>query len=224
MIAILGINLLGTSIAGMSALYGWGWSSAFFNILTLSVIFHLNAIRENNKYLLNVAYVATIAGFVELFADHWLVQGIGVLEYPQVGPFIADSPLYMPFCWAGMLLTFGLLGNYFSNRIGIVMGSILSSVIMGVYVPLYEQMAFSANWWSYKNSPSIGDVPLFIIIGEFLIGLPLTYLIRKSMNARREWLTVNGIIIGLWIWGSYWIAFNMTDVIFLDQVKRVLNY
>ncbi|MCB0415367.1 MAG: hypothetical protein KDD50_13610 [Bdellovibrionales bacterium] len=208
---ILGVNILGTVFAGISAKYQLGWSSAFLNIFGLTIIYNYVAFTEKNVKYIKWAYLGILVGFVEVIADYWLVSGIHVLDYDPGGLFILKSPSYMPFSWAGMIITFGSIGQWIENRSNFWMASLLSALLMSLYVPLYEEIAFAAGWWSYKDTPMLGHVPYFIILGEFFIGLPLLYLANKISTSSFKDLAILSVFAGLWIFISYSMAYYILD-------------
>ncbi|MCB0368319.1 MAG: hypothetical protein KDD45_02495, partial [Bdellovibrionales bacterium] len=134
--------------------------------------------------------------------------------YSPEGPFIWVSPLYMPLSWGGMLISFGVLGDFLVKKTqSKIKGSLLAALAMGVYVPFYEYLAQHANWWFYLNAKGVGGVPYFIFIGEFLIGIPLALIIAKVKVVSFKEVTVWGVIVGLWIYISYWIAYKIQILI-----------
>jgi len=206
-------NVIGSFITGISALFALGHTAAFVNIFGLSVLYHYQAFRTRNGDLTKLAYFGMVAGMVELFADYWMVTVLGVLEYNPNGPFIWDSPLYMPLSWAGMIMTFGVLGEFFVRKSNAFIGALITAFLMSIYVPLYELLAYYANWWQYTDPDSLGHVPYFIILGEFFIGLPLAYAATKVASTSLFNITFWGIFIGVWIFFSYWLAHTIVKMV-----------
>jgi hypothetical protein len=86
-----------------------------------------------------------------------------------------------------------------------------STVIGFAVIPLFEHWAKNAGWWYYQNCKMIGNTPWYIILAEGLICsfLPLFYKHIYERNYRGQ--LILGIIEGLWIWVSYFIAFHITQ-------------
>jgi hypothetical protein len=113
----------------------------------------------------------------------------------------------MPLAWAEVLLPLSFLGYWLSQRVTWPVASLLIALFGAAYIPSYEQFAFGANWWYYQHAPMLGHAPLYIIAGEFLIVLPLTFAALRLEGAKVQWVVVVGALEGLWIWLAYAGAF-----------------
>ena len=194
-----------------SSFFGTGWISAAIISQGLVGVYVYYAIRYRDPVFIRTFILASAAGWVELLADYYLVHTTGTLIYPHEGPFVSASPLYMPFAWTLVLTQLGYIGWWLFNRYNLAIASICSALLVGINIPYYEWVAKSAHWWSYKNTPMLGAVvPWYIILGETLVGLALPFVVSRSGRSHWIWSAVNGLLLGLWIWVSYFISITIT--------------
>lgn len=210
---IFAVNAVGLVWAAIDAYFDWGAWSAYVCVAITSVLYLSHVTWRGRDILKNLLIFGLVAGLTELAADWWLVGTTKTLTYAKWGPFLVDSPAYMPMSWAGILLSMGFLGWAISLKHGMAMGVLVSTVVSGLYVPTFEGLAHYAGWWTYSNCNMLfGVVPWYIIVGEALIGgaMPLlvTGVVAKTSTVW-GWV-VRGIIGGLWIWGAYFIALSIT--------------
>lgn len=195
----------------VNSLLGTGWLSAAAISFGMDAVFVFYATRHRDFLLTRFLILAFVAGWVELFADYYLVHTTGTLVYSPHGPFVLASPLYMPFAWTVVIVQLIFIGWWVSNRYNLITGSIFSALLAGSNIPYYEWVAKNADWWFYQKTPMLGGVvPLYIIIGEVLIGLSLPFLAFRAEKSHWSMSVVIGIVLGLWIWASYFIAFSIT--------------
>lgn len=163
--------------------------------------------RHRSRWLVNIAVTGVVAGSVELAADAWLVEGTGTLVYPADGPSLAHSPAYMPLAWFGMLSGGIALGVALRRRLSLAPASIAVALALGVYIPVYEMFAAHAGWWRYRGCAMFFDhVPVYIVIGEALIALPLVFVAERLIRAPKLVAAAFGVGLGLWIFASYVLA------------------
>jgi hypothetical protein len=192
-----------------SSLVGWGWPTATIISFAMPLIYSWYVWRNHESLLGRILLFGFAAGWTELLADRWLVEVTATLVYLPGGPFVVRSPLYMPFAWAIVTTQLSYFGWWMAKRWGLPIASFLIALFGAVNIPLYEQWAKNADWWYYRATPMLGNTPLYIIGGEFLIALSLPAAI--ALIEKRHWSVsiAAGIFQGLWIWGSYFIAFRM---------------
>lgn len=209
---IFAVNAVGLVWAAIDAYFDWGPWSAYACVGLTSVLYLSHVTWRGRDILKNLLIFGLVAGLTELAADWWLVTFTKTLDYARWGPFLIESPAYMPMSWAGILLSMGFLGWAISLKHGIAMGVLVATVVSGVYVPTFEGLAHYAGWWTYKNCNMIGVVPWYIIVGEAIIGgaMPLlvTGVVAKTSSVW-GWV-VRGVLGGLWIWVGYFIALSIT--------------
>jgi hypothetical protein len=156
----------------------------------------------------------TIAGILELVTDHYLVDTINSLVYPGKEPMIWSSPAYMPFAWSNVLLQLSFIGVLLTKRFGLVRASIFLCIAGGMYIPTYEHLAKDAGWWFYNlNTPMLFNAPMYVIICEALISLSLPALLDYSEHHKLGKTVILGVIEGVWILVSAWLAFTLVTVL-----------
>jgi hypothetical protein len=150
-----------------------------------------------------------VAGVTELVADCWLVSNTGTLIYTTDEPMIACSPFYMPFAWAVLLIQIGYLGWLISLEEKMWVSIIATTIIGFAVIPLFEHWAKGAGWWYYVNCRMIGNTPWYIILAEGMICSFMPLFFRHIHQRHYVFQLPLGIIQGLWIWLSYFIAYNL---------------
>jgi hypothetical protein len=202
--------IITVSVAGISAHFRLTWRSGFALAFGMYGVLALFAFRRKDIFLKKLLWFGITAGIVELIADCWLVKSTGTLIYPLDEPMIFCSPLYMPFAWAVILVQIGYLGWLISNSEKMWVSMVLSTLIGFAVIPLFEHWAKNAGWWYYQNCKMIFNTPWYIIFGEGLICcfLPLFFKYIHTKDYKHQVLL--GLIEGLWILGSYFIAFHIT--------------
>ncbi len=192
----------------------WAWEYALVSTAMTLGIFAAYTYGARDRALLRWGVVALTAGFVELVADAWLVLGTGTLNYNPWGtssqPMIWESPAYMPFAWTGVLLQLITIGDALSRHMKRWLATLLTALIGGINIPLYEAWAFGADWWAYQHSPMIiENAPYYIIVGEMLLCLPFVWVARQTASASFKRCMAYGTLIGAGIFVSYWLAFQV---------------
>jgi len=207
---VIGGSLLLTLLwNGTCGVLGTGWMGASLIVALNWLIFVVYLIKSRDRWVGRLMLLSVVAGLVELLADRWLVDVTGTLVYHPGGPFIVRSPLYMPFAWGAVLVQTAYVGGRLLETIGLGPAVLLTGLLGAVTIPLYEWWAKGAIWWYYQNTRMWGAVPLYIILGEFLIAGGLVVLIHRLVE-RPWWLVLLlGVVQGLWIWLSYALAFAL---------------
>ena len=199
--------LVTLSVAAISSATDAGWISAFILATGMYAIIAGFAYLTKDKFLFKLLLFGIIAGFIELFADCWLVHSTMTLVYPQNEPMIACSPLYMPFAWAVVLTQVGYLGWLISGHKPLWV-SMLATMVLGLlFIPLFEHWAFGAEWWYYRDTPMIFNTPYYIIAAEGLICLVLPFFFKAQSHKKFSLAALFGIIQGFWIWAAYTFSF-----------------
>ncbi len=196
---LLGLNII-------SAIGALGWKSVTFSsalILGLDVAF---ALRYRDRPMMCWLLLGLIAGWLELLTDWWIVAGTRTLLYPGE-PMILASPAYMPFAWAVILVQIGSVAAWLRRRLGVVHATLLTGLIGGINIPLYEHLAKSARWWVYKGTPTLFDAPYYVIAAEVLISLSLVWLARFPESGKAGPSVVAGVTEGAWMFPAVAIPF-----------------
>lgn len=200
---------LTVGIAALSAAFELGWKSAFSLAFGIYILLTWFAFKQKDQFLKKLLVFGIAAGFVELLADCWLVNSTGTLIYFDGEPMIACSPLYMPFAWAVLLIQIGYLGWLISRKEKMWVSIIATTLIGFAVIPLFEHWAKNANWWYYTNTEMILNTPWYIILAEGLICSVLPFFFVHIHQKDYKWQLPLGMIEGLWIWVSYFIAFKL---------------
>lgn len=180
------------------------WSTAF----TLTVMVGWTAWRRD-PVLARWLLLGLVGGWVELLTDAWLVRSTHTLFYPENEPMVLDSPLYMPFAWTLVLAQLGIVGRWLAQRMSLVKASVATALLGGSMIPLYEHLADGAGYWWYADTPMVMDAPYYIIVSEFLLALPLVWLGTVAEARRWRFSAVLGLVAGLWMTPSVWIAWQL---------------
>ena len=168
------------------------------------------AVHYKNPLIQRLVLIGTIAGFLELYTDHYLVNTINSLVYPSNELMLWSSPAYMPFAWSNVLVQLSFIGVLLTKRFGWVVASILLCIMGGMYIPVYEHLANDAGWWWYNNNTRmIFNAPLYIILSEALISLSLPYLSLFAENKKLGSTLALGIVEGVWIFLSVFIGYTL---------------
>lgn len=208
---ILGTLVLAVGLDILAACLHLGWMAAAGITYGLNAILLAFIVVRRDRVLGQLFVFGLAAGFTELPSDHFSVAIIKALVYAPGGPFIWTSPLYMPFSYVVVLVQIGYLGYRLSGRLGIWAGCGLTGLIGGLNVPLYEYLAKFAGYWTYGNCKMILDtVPYYIIVGEFLLALPLPLLVRLFAKARWPTIVALGVAEGVWMYVAWVGAYHVT--------------
>lgn len=161
-------------------------------LLTTQVItVHKNI--EEAPILLDLTIIGITAGFLEIFADFFLIS-IGSLNYPTVGPFILESPLYMPFAWNFIIVQLGYMSYRLYNEIGEI-GPIITGITAASYVGVLEILAKNGELWWYEKTGLmfVKHSPLYIMLGEAIMFASIIVLIKNKPTTKEN--TVKKLIM-----------------------------
>ena len=140
-----------------------------------------------------------VAGWIEIVTDAWIVRVTHSLAYPSGEPMVWDSPLYMPFAWTIVLAQLGVVGGFLAKRMSLTRATLVCALLGGLMIPLYELLAHYANYWKYTQTPMLLRAPLYIILAEFLLVLPLVWMYRVQDGRPRVVSVALGVAAGAWM-------------------------
>ncbi len=201
--------IITVAIAAISSAFELTWRSAFVLAFGIYGLLAWFAYKQNDRFLKRLLVFGLVAGVTELVADCWLVSNTGTLIYTMDEPMIACSPFYMPFAWAVLLIQIGYLGWLISLEEKMWVSIIATTIIGFAVIPLFEHWAKGAGWWYYVNCRMIGNTPWYIILAEGMICSFMPLFFRHIHQRHYVFQLPLGIIQGLWIWLSYFIAYNL---------------
>ncbi len=206
-LATLGLSLVGDSI---SALFGLGWWAAALMTVILLTVYGLYVLVTRDAVIARLLLFGLVVGFGELPADAFGVTTTNTLVYWPGGPFIWDSPLYMPFSWITVVAQIGFIGAFFLPRWGTRRTMIAMAIFGGINIPIYEFLAKFAHFWYYQNTPLLlGVTPYYVILAEALLAMTLPLLAYRAMSARAGQVVVLGLLQALWIYIAGRIAYAL---------------
>ncbi len=206
-------------LASSGVLLGWSFFSSLFNsgpisagIITfgLYAFYWFYALFYKNPLIHRLVIFGTIAGIIELITDHYLVETIGSLVYPENELMIWSSPAYMPFAWSNVILQLSFIGVLLTKKKNLLIASIVLCIAGGMYIPLYEHLAKDAGWgWDNNNTQMIFNAPVYVILCEALISLSLPIMINYSEYNQLKKTLFLGVVEGVWIFISALLAFTI---------------
>jgi len=207
---IITTMLLTVTFATLDAILDWGNASATLLAFGMFSWISWYAYRNADTFLQRLLLFGVAAGFTELIADKWLVNGIQSLVYPEHEATIVASPLYMPFAWAVILIQVGYLGYLLSFKKTKWESFSITFIVGMVFIPVFECLAKFASWWYYVQIPQMFlHTPYYIILGEGMICCILPFLFRRMLTTQSKQSVLYGIALGLWIFASYYIAYHL---------------
>ncbi|HEX2733516.1 MAG TPA: hypothetical protein VHM70_18020 [Polyangiaceae bacterium] len=204
-------NALSIAMALASARYHLGWGSATFAMAVELVLLWFYCSRHPEPFFLRAFAFGMAAGWVELINDTWLVRKDILVYYPG-GPFVIDTPLYMPFTWALIFVTNCSVALWLAGKLKPISAALVMALISGLYIPGFEAIAAKADWWYYQHVPMLfGLAPWFVVLGEALLALPLSWF-STIMRRSSVWVAVGlGALEGLLIFVTTLIALKVTS-------------
>lgn len=206
---ILIANLVSIAFALIAAKGQLGWKAASLSVAVELVMLAVFCLRHPEPLFSKLFVFGLVAGFTELLNDTWLIDR-KILIYDPGGPFVLDTPLYMPFSWALIFVTNGTVALWLWNRLGGWKAALAMGVISGLYIPGFEAIAAKADWWYYQNVPMLfGLAPLFVILGEALLALPLPKMVTVMQQKGWPWVVGLGVAEGLVVWGTTVLALKL---------------
>lgn len=191
-----------------SAMHPWGgWWSITILAITLMLPLMSYTVLRRDAFCGVFLAACVVAGFVETLADWYLISVDRSLVYVPGGPYVWQTPLYMPFGWAFALFSLGMIGRWMDRRWGLFQATIGSGLFGALIIPVWEHCAKYGGWWYYHDTPMIGSTPYYIILGECLIVASLPLALRV-VSGWRSGLVI-GVLLGLWILPAYWIGIQL---------------
>lgn len=203
----LGVSLVGDSVA---AIFGLGWTAASLLTAVLLAIYGLYLLVTRDPVIGRLLLFGMVVGFGELPADAFGVTTTSTLVYWPGGPFIWDTPLYMPLSWSTVIAQLGFIGAFLVPRWGARNAAIAMAIFGGINIPVYEFLAKFAHFWYYQNTPMLfGVTPYYVILAEALLSMSLPLLAYRAITARPGQVVALGLVQALWIYVAGRIAYAL---------------
>jgi hypothetical protein len=190
--------------------YQLGWKVAALSALLLNGATLWHAIARKDALFLKLFVFGIVAGIAELPSDWFSVSVKGVLTYPANEPMIWTSPLYMPLGYSVLLVQFGWVGWRVLQRHGLLASVIVTGLVGGLNVPIYEYLARGADYWTYQNTAMLfGAVPYYIPAGE-VVFMAVVPLMLRRLDRGGLWTAAGlGVIEGAVMFVAWWAAFAL---------------
>ena len=193
-----------------------GRTAMMLNTASIGV-FLWHIARYKDQVLARLLLFGLGLGAVELIADALCVRYTNTLDYTVArSPMLGLSPFWMPTAWMIVAAQIGYLGHRLIAGLGRGKGMALTALLGAVNIPFYEEMAYHAHWWQYRNCQMLGHTPLYIIAAEMVIGLTLGPLAIRAMHTGATWrmALAAGAVGGLsTIWGGL-IGYGLIERVF----------
>lgn len=202
------------SVAFASACSCWpssdGRTAVALNVLNLS-LFVCYAVVQSDRRFAMVILSAGVFGLTELVADYLCVRHTGTLDYSVASSAkVLESPWWMPLSWAVVAVQAGIVGDAVIARYGKLRGTLATALFGALLIPFYEEMAWGANWWRYRDCLMLSHTPVYIIVAELIIAGSLALwgrailrtdstAVAMGLGAAAGMATIIGGVIG---WGS----------------------
>lgn len=201
-------NVVALAIALVSARYALGWKAASASVLVSGAMLLVFCLRHSEPFFLRLFVFGVALGFSELLNDTYLIDK-QLLVYSPGGPYVLETPLYMPFSWALLMVTNGTIAAWLSGKLGAVKAPLAMAIVSGLYIPGFEALAAKADWWHYQNVPFWLGAPAFVVVGEALLALPLPWM--TTFFAKRSFAVAIGlgVVEGLVVFVTTLIALRL---------------
>lgn len=209
LILIIIVVTLGLLGEGLAAIFHWGWEAAALYSFVLAGILAGYVYRTRDAVIGRLMLFGLVAGFGELLSDAFAV-GAGSLVYPPE-PLILDSPFYMPVSWLVLITQLGYFAWLLSKHCGLVKATLLLGVTGALFIPVYEILARSADFWMYTDSCHLvfRVVPTYVILGEFFVALALPALVQRVEETRWPRIIGLGGVFAIWTLAGTWLAYQI---------------
>lgn len=207
---------VGTVLVLRDRTWSDGRTALALNAVSIGLFaWHIAAYRD--RALARLLLFGLGLGVAELAADALCVRFTRTLDYSVAhSPMLGLSPFWMPTAWMVVAAQIGYLGRRLIARLGTIKGMALTALLGAVNIPFYEEMAYHAHWWQYRNCRLLGHTPIYIIVAEMVIGLTLGPLAIRAMHADSTWkvAVLAGLVGGLGtIWGGL-IGYGLVEWVF----------
>lgn len=203
----LALSLIGDTIA---AVFGLGWIAATSLMLLIAVALVAHVIAARDRAMARLLLFGLLVGIGELPADAFGVTTTQTLVYWPGGPFIWDSPLYMPPSWMIVVAQIGFIGAWLVPRIGAGRAAAAMAIFGGVNIPAYEYMAKYAHFWYYHNTPLLfGTTPHYVIVAEAMLSLTLPIFAFWAMSSGTGRIVLLAALQSAWIYVAGRIAYAL---------------
>jgi hypothetical protein len=182
-------------LAGLASIGHLGWKVAALST-ALELLLVLGFVLWTRDPLIGRLLIfALVVGFGELPTDAFSVLVKGTLVYPSGEPMLWASPLYMPFSWVAVMVQMGFIACWMTRRLRTGWAMLLMALIGASYVPLFEYLAHSADFWYYQHCAMLfGVTPYYVILAEAVILGALPPLLKGIEDRPWPWWIGLGVL------------------------------
>ena len=191
-----------------------GYKTASIWSFGMFAVYLIYWLKTRDKLFGKLIVFATVAGFSELFADAYLVSVTDTLVYPSPEPLLWHSPIYMPFSWAIVLIQIGYIAWLVHGKLGPWKDGLLMVGFSALLIPLYENLAIHAGWWSYQNAKMLGGVPIYIYLAEGLLMFVVPYFLTRCLKRELKYSVIYGMLEGVVMLIACFVAIYVTTKLF----------
>ncbi len=204
------MSTVGLSLAGLGSLLHLGWKVAALSTALEVLMVAIYLLRTRDPLVGRLLVFALVVGFGELPADAFSVVVKGTLVYPPGEPMIWASPLYMPFSWVAVMVQMGFIAWWLPQRMRMGVAMLVMALIGASYVPLFEYLAHSADFWFYQNCRMLfGITPYYVILAEAIILGALPPLMKGLENRAWAWWIGLGLLESIVVYFGSRLAFAL---------------
>lgn len=206
---VVGMSLAGLSGVALALPFHWGWrSAAWLTVVEVALVF-IHICRFRDQLIGKLLIFGLWVGVGELASDAYSVLLKKTLVYPPEGLLLWASPAYMPFSWAAVMVQFGFLAIWVRRKWGILAASAIMFLEGASYIPVFEWVAKSGNYWYYKNCRMIaGIVPWYVILAEGMLCAALPFLIFRIEKKGSSEILLLAFAESAIILAVSWLAFQ----------------
>jgi hypothetical protein len=151
--------------------------------------------------------MGVVAAAVELLLSDPAFVSRQILVYEPGGPFVVDSPLYMPLSWVFLIIQMGAVSRWAFEQWGLARAAAAMAILGGVNGPMYEYLAQYSKLWYYQHCWMVRGVPIFVIVAEVMIGAAMPVAVARLPRLALLSTAVVGLLIGLWTWITGLVTF-----------------
>lgn len=179
---------VGLVSAGWAAMHHAGWRYAALATYAEVALVCAFLLWTKDPLFRQLLVFAVVVGYGELPADAFSVLVKQTLVYPPGEPMIWASPIYMPFSWIAVMVQMGFIAWWLAQRMRMGYAVAIMALIGASYVPLFEYLAHSADFWYYQNCPMLlGITPYYVILAEAIICGALPVLLKRLEERPWPW-------------------------------------
>ena len=204
------MSALGFSVAWFASRHHLGWQAAATLSYAEVALVCGYIVWKRDRLFGCLLVFALVVGFGELPSDAFSVFAKHTLVYAPGEPMIWASPLYMPFTWVAVMVQMGFISWWLCQRMRVGVVMVILGLIGAGYVPIYEYLSHSANFYYYQNCRMLmGITPYYIILAEGLLCAALPPLVARIEERSWRWWVGLGLVESVVVYLASRLAFAL---------------